>query len=140
MSDVPAGPDRDDEIVEAEVVDLDVASSGRRGAEGDLGGAMPDLGALLEQAQQMAAGMADAQQAAAETVVEGSAGGGVVKVEVSGTFDFHRVHIDPSIYDSGDVAMLEDLLVAALRDAARRVLELQEQSLGGLGDLGGLLG
>ncbi|OWY61485.1 hypothetical protein B7486_63545 [cyanobacterium TDX16] len=99
-----------------------------------------DLGALLEQAQEMAAGMAEAQQAAAETVVEGSAGGGMVTVSVTGTFEFQRVKIRPDAIDPDDVGMLEDLVLAALRDAARRVGELQQQSLGGLGPMGGELG
>jgi hypothetical protein len=102
-------------------------------------GAM-DLGSLFEQAQAMAETMAEAQQAAADTIIEGSSGGGMVRVEVTGTFEFQRLHIDPSVIDPADPGMLEDLVIAALRDAGRRVGELQQQSLGGLGDLGGLLG
>jgi nucleoid-associated protein EbfC len=99
-----------------------------------------DLGSLLEQAQEMAAGMAEAQQAAAETIVEGSAGGGVVTVTVTGTMEFQKVTISPDAIDPDDPGMLEDLVLAALRDAARRVGELQQQSLGGLGPMGGQLG
>lgn len=135
MTDVPAVPGDDDEV---ELVD-DADDAGGLGGMGGL-----DLGALLEQAQEMAAGMAEAQQAAAETVVEGSSGGGMVTVTVTGTFEFQRVKIRPDAIDPDDPGMLEDLVLAAVRDAARRVGELQQQSLGGLGpmggDLGGLLG
>jgi hypothetical protein len=129
VTDLPAVPDDEGD-------DLDDADDA--GGLGGMGGL--DLGALLEQAQEMAAGMAEAQQAAADTVVEGSSGGGMVTVTVTGTFEFQRVRIDPKAIDPDDPGMLEDLVLAAVRDAARRVGELQQQSLGGLGPLGGDLG
>lgn len=97
-----------------------------------------DLGAMMEQAQQMLAG---AQEAAAE-IVEGSSGGGMVKVEVDGGFDFHSVTIDPSVVNPDDVDMLNDLVLAALRDAATQLQEAQSDAMGGmdLGGLGGMLG
>lgn len=105
------------------------------GAEG---GGMPDLGGLMEQAQQMLAGA----QEAAETIVEGTSGGGMVKVEVDGSFNFHSVTIDPSVVDPTDVEMLNDLVLAALRDAVTQVQDSQSDAMGGmdLGGLGGLLG
>ena len=92
-----------------------------------------DLGGLLESAQQMMAGM----QAAADEVVEGSAGGGLVTVEVDGHMNFRSVSIDPD-----DVSLLEDLVLAALRDAAEQLQAGQSGAMGGLdlGGLGGLLG
>lgn len=97
-----------------------------------------DLGGLMEQAQQMLAG---AQEAAAE-VVEGSSGGGMVKVEVDGAFNFHSVVIHPSVVNPDDVEMLNDLVLAALRDAASQLQDSQSDAMGGmdLGDLGGMLG
>ncbi len=97
-----------------------------------------DLGAMMEQAQQMLAG---AQEAAAE-IVEGSSGGGMVKIEVDGGFNFHSVKIDPSVVDAGEVEMLNDLVLAALRDAATQLQEAQSDAMGGmdLGGLGGMLG
>lgn len=102
----------------------------------DLGGM--DLGGLLESAQQMMAGV----QAAADAVVEGSAGGGLVKVEVDGHFDFKSVSISAGAVDPDDVSLLEDLVLAALRDAAQQLQSGQSGALGGLdlGGLGGLLG
>lgn len=104
--------------------------------------ALPDLGALLDQAQAMQQQILDAQAAVAAQVVEGQSGGGVVKVEVTGGWEFRSVTITP---DAGeDTDLLADLVLAALRDAASRVEALHEQSVGGLGsgglDLGGLGG
>ena len=97
-----------------------------------------DLGGLMEQAQQMLAG---AQEAAAE-IVEGSSGGGMVKVEVDGGFNFHSVSIDASVVDPSDVEMLNDLVLAALRDASSQLQDAQSDAMGGmdLGGLGGMLG
>jgi DNA-binding YbaB/EbfC family protein len=101
-----------------------------------------DLQAMLAQAQEMQQRMLDAQEAAASQTVEGSAGGGVVKVSATGAGEFTAVHLDPSVVDPADVEMLEDLILAALHDVAQRVTDLSQQSLGelGLGGLGGLLG
>jgi len=106
-------------------------------------GAMPDLGSLLESAQQMMAGV----QAAADAVVTGSAGGGLVTVDVDGRFDFKSVSIDPKAIDPADMSLLEDLVLAALRDASEQLQSGQAGALGGmdlggtdLGGLGGLLG
>ncbi len=111
---------------------------------------MPDLGALLggaggmdlsglmAQAQEM---MANAQEAAA-MIVEGTAGGGVVKVQVDGSFNFHSVTIDPSVVDPDDVDLLNDLVLAALRDASTQLQDNQSEAMGGLDmdGLGGMLG
>ena len=101
-----------------------------------------DLGALLSQVGQMQQHLADAQQQAADTVVVGTAGGGAVRIEVTGGMEFQSVVIDPAAVDAAHVGDLEDLVLAALRDASDRVQHLQEQALGdaGLGGLSGLLG
>lgn len=97
------------------------------------GSSMPDLGGLLQSAQQM---MADAQVAAQE-VVQGAAGGGLVKVEVDGRFEFHSVSIDVKAVDPDDPTILEDLVLAALRDASAQLLKRQESAVSG-GGLGGM--
>ena len=84
-----------------------------------------------------------ARATAAEAEVEGQAGGGVVKVRVTGGMEFRDVTIDSSVVDPGDVQMLEDLVLAAVRDAVARATELSEKAMGSvdLGPLGGgLLG
>jgi len=96
-------------------------------------GGMPDLGGLLESAQQM---MANAQ-AAADEIVEGAAGGGLVKIEVDGRYEFHSVTIDPRSVDPDDETILEDLVLAALRDASTKLQKRQEGAISGMG-LGGM--
>jgi DNA-binding YbaB/EbfC family protein len=100
----------------------------------------PDLGSLLSQMQQMQQHLMDAQASAAATVVEGRSGGGAVKITVTGNIDFQSVTIDPSVVDPNDVEMLQDLVLAAARDAVARANELNSQALGGLGLGGGLEG
>jgi nucleoid-associated protein EbfC len=101
-----------------------------------------DMGDLLRQAQHMQEQLMAAQAAAAEQVVEGQAGGGAVRVEVTGGMDFRAVRIAPEAVDPDDVGMLEDLVLAAVHDAVAKANELQRGALGdlGLGGLGGLAG
>ena len=99
------------------------------------------MGALFEQASSSSSRWRPRQQEAAETVVEGVAGGGAVKVRVTGGMDFQSVEIDPGAIDPADPEMLQDLVLAALHDAMSQVREVQESMLGVGGiDLGGLLG
>jgi DNA-binding YbaB/EbfC family protein len=97
---------------------------------------------LLKQAQQMSQQLMAAQQAAADQVVEGHSGGGVVKVEITGGLEVKSVKIDPSVVDPADVEMLEDLVLAAIHDAMAKAGAISQQAMGGLdlGGLGGLLG
>jgi hypothetical protein len=98
---------------------------------------MPDLGALLGQAQKMQEQMARAQAASAAEVVEGRSGGGVVRIEATGGLEFRSVTIDPAAVDPDDVEMLQDLVLAALRDAVAKANEAQAGAMSGL-ELGGL--
>jgi nucleoid-associated protein EbfC len=102
----------------------------------------PNMNDLLKQAQKMQEQLMEAQASAAAQVVEGQAGGGVVKVTVTGGMEFQSVSIDPDAVDPEDVSMLEDLVLAAIHDAVGKVNELSQQAMGGLdmGGLGGLLG
>ncbi|HLH46829.1 MAG TPA: YbaB/EbfC family nucleoid-associated protein [Acidimicrobiales bacterium] len=100
------------------------------------GGSAPDLGALFSQLGQMRESIHAAQESATSQVVEGSAGGGVVRVVGTGGLDVQAVLIDPSVVDPGDVEMLQDLVLAAVRDLIDKAQALQSQALGGL-DLGG---
>ena len=96
-----------------------------------------DMEALLQRAQAMQDQVVAAQAAAAEEVVEGQAGGGVVKVRMTGDMDIQSVRIDSEAVDPEDVPMLEDLVLAACNDAVARARSLGQQALGGL-DLGSL--
>ena len=109
-------------------------------------GQMPDMSALLAQAQQMSEQLMAQQTAAQAAEVEGQSGGGAVKVRMTGGGEFLSVTIAPSAVDPDDVEMLEDLVLAALNDAVKGAaelggagLDLGGLDLGGL-DLGGLLG
>lgn len=111
------------------------------------------LGDLLSQVQDMQERLAHAQAEAAEMLVEGRAGGGAVTVQITGAMEFKSIKIDPEFFGKGDLTLLEDMLLAAIRGAMESVSELNRQAIsesgfddlaGGLGDLdaafGGLLG
>ena len=100
----------------------------------------PDLGGLLAQMQQMQQNLMAAQAAAASTVVEGRSGGGAVKVTITGAMEFRSVAISPAVVDPDDVDLLQDLVLAAIRDAVARANELNSNALGGVGLSGGLEG
>jgi DNA-binding YbaB/EbfC family protein len=100
-----------------------------------------DLSSLLGQALELAQGLAAAHDEAANASLVGSAGGGKVAVTITGTGEVTAVRIDPSVVDPADVEMLEDLVLAALRDAANAVLTWTEEHMAGeLGGLAGMLG
>lgn len=89
-----------------------------------------DIGALLEQAQAMQRHLVEAQEVAAEQVVEGQSGGGAVRVRVTGGLVFQSASITPSALDPTDPGMLEDLVVAACNDAVAKAQDLNQQALG----------
>jgi DNA-binding YbaB/EbfC family protein len=94
----------------------------------------------MQQAQKMQQQLAEAQAELAETEVTGTAGGGLVTVTITGTGEFTAVKIDPKAVDPDDVETLEDLVLAALHNAADSVRQLTEQKMGpltaGLGGAG----
>jgi len=101
-----------------------------------------DFGAILEQAQAVQQQMQEAQESQAAQVVTGSAGGGKVTIEMTGAGEYRNVSIAPDAVDPEDVELLEELVLAALRDAGAQIAELQETTMGeiGLPDMGGLGG
>jgi nucleoid-associated protein EbfC len=107
-------------------------------------GGQPNLQQLMKQAQKMQQQMATAQAELAEAELTGTAGGGLVTVTVSGTGEVKTVKIDPEAVDPDDVETLEDLVVAALHNAAEAARRLTEEKMGpltaGLGGVGGGLG
>ncbi len=84
---------------------------------------------MLKQVQQMQAQM---QQKMAELRVEGSAGGGMVKATMNGSKELLTVAIDKEAVDPNDVDMLQDLVVAAVNEASRKVDEEMQSSLGAM--------
>ncbi len=96
-----------------------------------------DMNKMMKQVAKMQAELAKAQEELADALVEGSAGGGAVRVVLSGGGDVTEVKIDPSAVDPEDVEMLEDLVRAAVNEAMRAQKALAEERLGGLtGGLG----
>ncbi|OLE25626.1 MAG: YbaB/EbfC family nucleoid-associated protein [Actinobacteria bacterium 13_1_20CM_3_71_11] len=94
---------------------------------------------LLKQAQKMQQQVASAQAELAEAQLTGTAGGGLVTVTITGTGEITGVKIDPKAVDPDDVETLEDLVLAALHNAAEAVRALTEQKMGPVaGGLGGL--
>ena len=94
---------------------------------------------LLKQAQQMQQQLMATQQELAQERVEGHAGGGLVTATVSGNGELLEIAIDPKAVDPADVETLQDLVVAAVRDAGRQANQLAEQKMGPLtGGMGGL--
>lgn len=108
------------------------------------GGGGLDLGALLQQAQQMQSDLQAAQARLADATVEGSVAGGSVTVTINGTGELTAVTITPGTVDVDDadgLADLGDLIVAAYRDARAKADALAEETLGPLaGGLPGLPG
>ncbi len=91
---------------------------------------MPGLN--MKMVQQMQTKMMKIQAELAETMIEGSAGGGVVTVTVNGQREFQGIKIDPSAVDPEDVEMLEDLVSAAIKDAMDKASAIGEQKMGAL--------
>jgi DNA-binding YbaB/EbfC family protein len=103
---------------------------------------MKDMQRMMKEAQKMAAEMQKAQEALAEVEVEGSAGGGVVRVRATGDLRVLSVTIDPEMFDdrpdADDVEMLGDTVTAAVNEALNKAREAQAEALGPLA--GGLPG
>ncbi|MCG3168743.1 MAG: Nucleoid-associated protein YbaB [Pseudomonadales bacterium] len=91
---------------------------------------MKGLKELMAQAQQLQEQMRAAQEDIAKEEVHGEAGGGLVRVTMSGRHDVRRVHLEPSLLGE-DREVIEDLIAAAVNDAVRRVEALQRERLAG---------
>lgn len=103
----------------------------------------PDMRQIMQQAQKMQEQLAKAQAELAEARFTGSAGGGMVTAVVTGGPELVEVKIAPDVVDPDDVEMLEDLVVAAVRQAMEEAVNAANTQLGGLAgglDMGGLLG
>jgi DNA-binding YbaB/EbfC family protein len=88
---------------------------------------------MMSRAQDMQRQMQEKMQ---QTVVEASSGGGAVTVKMNGAKQVLGVKIDPEIVKSGDVEMLQDMVAAAVNEAARKADESTQSALGGM--LGGM--
>jgi hypothetical protein len=94
---------------------------------------------LLKQAQKMQEDMMAAQESLKDETVEASAGGGMVKVTVTGDLIIKSIAIDPEAVDPEDVELLQDMVLAAVNEGLRSAQELAASKMGGIaGGLGGL--
>lgn len=87
---------------------------------------------LAKMAQQMQTQMVQAQQELAETTLEATAGGGAVRVVITGAQEVRSVEIDPSAVDPDEVEMLQDLVVTAINEAIGRSKELERERMGSI--------
>ena len=101
----------------------------------------PNMNKMLQQVQKMQQDMVAAQEQLKNETVEASAGGGMVKVVVSGDLDVKSITIDPAAIDPDDPELLQDMVLAAVNEGLRSAQELAANKMGGLTgglDLGGL--
>ena len=106
---------------------------------------MANMQNMMKQMQKMQRNMAQLQEELAKPPVEGTAGGGVVKVTVNGANQMLAIELAPEVVDPDDIEMLQDLIVAATNDAVTNAQKLSEERMGALtkgmklpGGMGGL--
>ncbi|MCX5741710.1 MAG: YbaB/EbfC family nucleoid-associated protein [Proteobacteria bacterium] len=92
-------------------------------------GKMPDLNALMKQAQKLQGDMAKAQEEIVSMTCDGASGGGMVTATVNGQFDVVRVKIEKDVVDPNDVGMLEDLVTSAINNAVTKMRELTKDKM-----------
>jgi DNA-binding YbaB/EbfC family protein len=89
-----------------------------------------NISQIAKMAQQVQTQMAQAQDELREKTLEASAGGGAVRVTITGAQEVRAIEIDPSAVDPEEVEMLQDLILAAVNDAIGRSKELERERLG----------
>jgi len=99
------------------------------------------MGNMMKQAQKLQKQMLEIQEELSKKTVEGSAGGGMVRVIANGQLDILEIKIDPEVVDPEDVELLEDLIIAAITNARENAKEMMEAEMGkilpgGVGSLG----
>lgn len=110
--------------------------AGFRGGYGGFGGGGNQMQNLMKQAQKMQEEMQKAQAELEETEIEGSAGGGLVKIIMNGKKIVKSINISEGAVDTDDLTMLEDLIIAAMNDAYDKADKLSAEKLGAFGGLG----
>ena len=91
---------------------------------------MPDFMKILQQAQEMQGRFQKIQEELDQISVTGSAGGGMVTADVTGTSKIKKIKIDPSVVNGNDVEMLEDLIVVAIADAQSKAQQAAQAKMG----------
>jgi nucleoid-associated protein EbfC len=91
-----------------------------------------NIGQIAKMAQQMQTQIAQAQEELKETTLEATAGGGAVKVVITGAQEVRSVEIDPSAVDADEIEMLQDLVLSAVNEAIGRSKELERERMAGI--------
>jgi DNA-binding YbaB/EbfC family protein len=91
---------------------------------------MPDFMKILQQAKDMQDRFQKMQDELQQITVSGSAGGGMVSVEVTGTGQIKKIKLDPGVVNPGDIEMLEDLVVVAVADAQQKAQTAAQEQMG----------
>ena len=93
---------------------------------------MNNMSQIMKQAKAMQEKMAEMQKKIEETEIEGSSGGGAVKIVMNGKHVVKNLFIDPSIVNSDEKEVLEDLIIAALNDVNKKIAENTNDQLGSI--------
>ena len=109
--------------------------AGYRGGFGGFGGGN-QMQNLMKQAQKMQEEMQKAQAELEELEVEGTSGGGLVKVKMTAKKVVTSLEINPDAVDTDDITMLEDLIIAALNEAYEKADKTYNEKMGAFGGLG----
>jgi len=87
---------------------------------------------MMKQAQEFQKNMTKIQQEIEELTVESSVGGGVVKASISGKMELESITISSEVIESGDVQMIQDLIVASVNEGLSKAKEIASEKMGGL--------
>lgn len=90
---------------------------------------MKNLGQMMKQAQQMQTKMQEMQEKLGEMELSGTSGAGMVTVTLNGKGEMRRVKIDPTLFNSNDAEVVEDLIVAAFADAKGKLEAVQAEEM-----------
>lgn len=96
------------------------------------GNNMGNMNQMMKKVQKLQADMAKMQDELKKRTLESTAGGGAVKVTITGEKQLQSIKIDPSAVDPSDVEMLEDLVLAAVNEALKKVDDMTSQEMGKL--------
>jgi nucleoid-associated protein EbfC len=91
---------------------------------------MPDFMKILQQAQEMQGRFQKIQEELQQMTITGSAGGGMVVADVSGTGQLKKIKLDPSVVNPADIEMLEDLVTVAVSDAQQKAQAAAQEQMG----------
>lgn len=90
---------------------------------------VPNMQQAMKQIQKMQAEMARIQEELANKTVTAAAGGGAVKIEISGKLEVKQVSIDPEVVNADDVEMLQDLMIAAMNEAIKKAQDMANEDM-----------